>query len=145
MNSTNSTKLLEATDKVRRMVQHVGMLGGLLLITMRGYEAALQGLTTFDIAAIGLGILFVGVGVTTKQRWNVDYIGHQIRFENSPIFAEKLFIDDELVARGGLGYRLELRGTIKTGEAKGDQILSVSKAGLFQFRCWITAEPGAQA
>ena len=63
----------------------------------------------------------------------------------SAIFAEKLFIDDELVARGGLGYRLELRGTIKTGEGKGDQILSVSKASLLKFRCRIIAEPGSQA
>lgn len=142
---TSAINLLEETDTTRRVFQNVGIVGGILLVARGTIQAMLQGPSAVDIAAIVLGLAVVVAAVSIKQRWKVEYKGHSIRFENSPILAEKLFIDDQLVARGGFGYRMELRGALNNGEGRGDQIVAVSEAGLLQFRCRIFAEPATQA
>ena len=46
----------------------------------------------------------------------------------------------DLVARGGIGFRKTLQGTVKSGDWAGDRITGVSDAGLLQLKCRPPAE-----
>jgi hypothetical protein len=153
-------KLLDETDIRKRVWQHGGMvLGGLVFLgaalvlvvmLMAGaFERPFPNLWLLIlISFVGpmvFGLLLFTLAVATKQRWQVHYKGHRIRFENSVLTAEKLFLDDGLVARGGVGYRMELRAPIRVGEGTGDEIVVLSEAGVFSFRCRIMVEEGGAA
>lgn len=133
-------ELLDATDKSRRLLQHGLILAGIGLLALASFVVEVPGLFALAIAMILFGLALFLVTARIKQRWQVDYKGHAIRFENNPFAGERLFIDNERVAKGGLGYRLELRGTIKTGDGVEDRIVAQSTAGLVTFRCRILAE-----
>lgn len=138
-------KLLDATDTAGRLLQHGSTLAGVLLLAMAiplfGRE---QGVSLLGTLAVALGMIALVCGVRVKIRWEVPYKGHSIRFENDPLRGEKLFIDGEQVARGGLGVRFVLQGHIRDGEGAGDRIEAVSYAGLAVFRCQITAYPATK-
>ena len=142
--NTNALQLLEATDTIRRGLQHGALLGGFILLALGG-SSALHSPAALNIGMIGLGVGLIALAAVVKQIWELEYKGHRIRFENSAIWAEKLFIDGELVARGGFGYRMELRGDIKRGDGMGDQIIARSGAGLLRFKCRIFVEHESQA
>jgi len=134
--------LLDETDTRRRILQHALILDGILLLLVAG--ALIK--TTDNLRLPGGIVLTVGLvslllAFFIKQRWTVPYKGHVIRFENDPLRGERLFIDDNLVAKGGLGVRMVLQDSIKQGAGTGDRITAVSEAGLFRFRCRITATP----
>jgi hypothetical protein len=134
--------LLDETDTRRRILQHALILDGLLLLLIAG--ALIK--TTDNLMLPGGIVLTVGLvslllAFFIKQRWTVPYKGHVIRFENDALRGERLFIDDDLVAKGGLGVRMVLQGSIKQGAGTGDRITAVSEAGLLRFRCRITATP----
>lgn len=144
------TPLLDETDTRQRARQHILILAG--LVDMFLGVALAVGMVTYNplVRIAGLAIVAGGVGVVllasrVRQRWEVEHEGHTIRFENDPIFGEKLFIDDHLVARGGLGFSKRLEGDIPSRPA-GDRIVALSEARLASFRCRIEAHaPRAKA
>jgi serine/threonine-protein kinase len=137
--------LLEGSDRAKRLLQH----GGLLIVFPLGCTGVLMVFFNPHLLWLGFGLLaaaFVfGYGVSRiKQRWTVTYRGHPIRFENSCITGESLFIDNVRVARGGVGLRNEIRAVIPRGEAAGEEIVVLAESGLFSFHCRIFVEHTAQ-
>ena len=63
-------------------------------------------------AALAAGCVMLILVAGIKQRWETEYKGHRVRFENSPVTAEELYLDDGLVAREGLGFQMELRSLV---------------------------------
>ncbi|HEX6250307.1 MAG TPA: hypothetical protein VFZ56_02605 [Gemmatimonadaceae bacterium] len=138
------TPLLDETDTSQRIRQHVLIFGGVLDVVIG--VALASGMISYDavvrvagLAVIAGGVAMVLLASRIRQRWQAGYQGHRIRFENDPIFGEKLFIDDHLVARGGLGFSRRLEGDIQSGPAAGDRIVALSEARLTSFRCRIEA------
>ena len=143
-------KLLEATDTSKRLQQHGGLLGVVLLgwagmvLTLPAVGLIWQGLGLLAVAAIG------AVGVARiKQRWNVTYRGHALRFENGCLTGQALFIDDVRMAGGGVGLRNELRAVIPHGDGVGEEIVVLAEAGIVQLHCRILVDrapgPGTTA
>lgn len=136
--------LLDSTDRARRLLQHgaiwlgIGFLivaGAVLKRSIEGSAGAIGG------AAAGAGLLVMASGFAVRQKWTLDYKGHQIRFQNDPFRGERLFIDDRMLAKGGLGRRMVLLAVVPGGEGAGDRIVATSDAGFTSFRCRIVAEP----
>jgi hypothetical protein len=134
--------LLDETDTKRRILQHALILDGIfLLLVAAALIKATDTLMLPGVIVLAVGLVSFLLAFVVKVRWTVTYKGHVIRFENDPFRGERLFIDDHLVAKGGLGVRMVLQDSIKQGAGTGDRITAVSEAGLFQFRCRITATP----
>jgi hypothetical protein len=70
----------------------------------------------------------------------VLYKGHTIRFENSVVFGERLYIDGVRITKGVLGFHKTLQGVIHSGNGSGDRIIAHSEAGLTMFKIRIVAE-----
>jgi hypothetical protein len=134
--------LLDATDTKRRILQHALILDGILFLMVAGaLIKATDNLRLPGMIVLAVGLVSILLAFFVKVRWTVTYKGHVIRFENDPFRGERLFMDDDLVAKGGLGVRMVLQDSIKQGAGTGDRITAVSEAGLFRFRCRITATP----
>jgi hypothetical protein len=135
------TVLLNATNTGRRLVQTIIQLAGILLgaagVGMLFRESGGPSSLAVSTTLIGLAILVIAL--LTVIRWDVSYKGHTIRFENHPCFAERLYIDGEIVARGGLGVHMVLTGTIASDQGAGEVIRATSRAGFLSFSCRIVA------
>jgi hypothetical protein len=142
MNSQPTT-LLDAGDTSRRLLQQALPVAGLLCILGGiGLFVSSPGRSPVPAVALivaGAGALFSAPWL--RVRWTVGYKGHRIRFQNDPVFGERLYIDDESFSSGPLGYAKTLEGTIRSGDGAGERITARSVAGLITFRCRITAEP----
>ena len=136
-------QLLDVTDRHGRLFQNGSIIGGALLAAGGVWLLASGVSPLVGGAAIVVGLVMTVVGVRVKQRWEVEYRGHRIRFENAPTSGEKLFVDERLVARGGLGVRMELKATIDHGEAAGDELIAQVEAGLLTFKLKLFALPAA--
>ncbi|MCI0724960.1 MAG: hypothetical protein L0338_39250, partial [Acidobacteria bacterium] len=110
-------------------------MGIFLLIVAGAALRGSHGVNLQPMIVAGLGFAAIGAATFARIRWEVPYKGHTIRFENHPWNGERLYIDGELVARGGLGIRMVMQATLKSGDGAGDSIEAVSVAGLFGFRC----------
>jgi hypothetical protein len=135
------TVLLDTHNTRRRLLQNgLPLVGAALVLAgiavmVAPTRARIQG---------GIGIV-LGLGLIASAprvllRWDIDYKGHAIRFENHILFGERLLIDGVRVARGGLGIRRTLRGVIPSGDGKGEQIRAESEAGLTIFKVRIVAQ-----
>ena len=133
------TKLLEEVDRSLRPTQNIGILASSVLALI-ALQVIHKSLFPLGIALIMPGIVVVWASIRLKQKWETEYKGHKIRFENSHITGEKLFLDDALVAKGGFGIHKELRASIKVGYGVGDEIMVLSEAGFLSFRCRIFIE-----
>src|SRR5689334_19271915 len=137
------TILLDAHETRRRLLQNSLPLAGIALVLAGSAviigppHANLQG-----FLAVGVGLLLMAWAPRVLVQWAVEYKGHSIRFENSVIFGERLFIDDTRITSGIFGYRKSLQGVIRTGEGKGDRITAESEAGLTIFKLRLLVEPG---
>jgi hypothetical protein len=95
------------------------------------------------VSTTAIGLVLIAVSLRSVVAWDVTYKGHAIRFQNDSCFAEQLYIDGQRVARGGVGYVMELSGTIPSGEGAGETIRATSRAGVLSFSCRIVAiSPG---
>src|SRR5262249_18818092 len=168
------TQIFEATDTKKWWAQ-VGLL--LLAMTLIGWdvaavmqarvvdrlppEIAAKGRFDFLAPAPGplrtpifilagvLGIALIVVDeVFVKLRWETPYKGRTLRFENSLLTAESLFVDGVRIARGlfvfgiRLGFRREIRGTVPDGPGAGDEIRAKATRGIGFYRCEMYARPG---
>jgi hypothetical protein len=137
--------LLDTHETWRRILQNGLPATGLALI-LAG-SAVIIGPMRADFQgslAVGIGLLLMAFAPRVLLRWNLQYKGHVIRFENSVVFGERLFIDDTRITSGIFGHRRSLQGIIRTGDGKGDRITAESEAGLTIFKVRILAEPAAE-
>jgi hypothetical protein len=142
MGEATSRVILEASDTRRRLVQQLVPLAGAALL-IGGVLLAAMGEGAIRVA----GFLLVAASIASfaimpraRLDWEVSYKGHVIRFENHPVFGERLFIDDRRISSGAFGYRKTLEGTIRGGEGDGDRIVAESRAGVLAFDVRLSAE-----
>ena len=134
-------KLLDVTDKKTRALQAACLMGCGFLGTagvdfLRSPEAS----DTLGYFVVGSAVVLLIVTGGIKQRWEIEYRGHRIRFENSPLLGERLFLDEGLVARGGLGKMVEMRAPIRVGDGAGEEIMALVQGGFLSFRLRIFIE-----
>jgi len=139
------TLLLEVADTRQRPIQTIVPMAGVLLgaagVSM--WVRAGGGPSVVAVSTTVIGLLLIAVSLRSVIAWDVTYKGHAIRFQNDPCFAERLSIDGQLVARGGVGYVMVLSGTIPSGDGAGETIRATSRAGVLSFSCRIVAiSPG---
>src|SRR5262249_55116065 len=89
-------QLLDATDQFKRLLQH-----GLALLAL---AFVLLGVVAFfslggNVLAAGAmvvgGVVLIFACILVRQKWIAPYKGRFIRFENSAITGEKLFVDGQ--------------------------------------------------
>ena len=147
--SAPQIELLDVTDTAQRSRQHAQIVA-MLVTALVTCEALYIGLSDRRwpllipaVLALAATVLLARRAARTLQRWDVTYKGHRIRFENSALTGEKLFIDDALAARGGIGRALRLEGVIGAGDGIGDRVIAFADAGLADFRCRLVVEPAS--
>jgi hypothetical protein len=141
----DETLLLEAADSRRRLIQTLLPITGTLLgaAGVAMWVRAGGGPSVIAFSSTVVGIVLIVVSLRTVIAWDVSYKGHAIRFQNDPCSGERLYIDGQLVARGGVGLVMVLSGTIPSGEGAGETIRADSRAGVLSFSCRIAAvSPG---
>lgn len=92
------------------------------------------------LAAVSAILMKISAVLKRDQVFEATYKGHAIRLDNTSLWAERLFLDDGLVKRGGLGSKMEFRFPIKAGEGLGDEIVVWFDAGSAHCRCRIEVE-----
>jgi serine/threonine-protein kinase len=138
--SDRRVHLLEAADTERWLVQRGVMLVGVALL-LAGIPMLLLVQTRWTaVPCVLAGAVSLVAIAYLRQRFEVHYRGHTLRVVNSCYRGEALFIDDVMVARGGLGPRTELRGVIRSGDGAGDEVVVHCETRLLSFRCWIRVE-----
>jgi hypothetical protein len=137
-------KLLDVTDRSVRRLQLAAVGASALLVGLAG---VLLASTNAPVWATVLALIIGVVGFVTaggiRQRWELDYKGHHIQFENSPLTGERLFLDGGLVSRGGMGQKMELRAPIRVGDGAGEEIMALVDAGILQIRLRVYVEGAA--
>ncbi|HEV3143576.1 MAG TPA: family 16 glycoside hydrolase, partial [Gemmataceae bacterium] len=141
-------QLLDATDYFKRLLQH-GLLGVAAFFLLIGAIAMFSSAHVLGTAIVTLFGCVLGVVCSfIRQKWIVSYKGRFIRFQNSAITGEELFVDGQRVARGEIGIMQEFYAVIPNGPGAGDQLRVVTHAGFFSFGCKIYARealPAAKA
>ena len=132
----STVSLLDETDVVKRLVQHGTILVGIVDLASAAPLADRNRVVALTLIALGLALLVVAAFV--RQRWDVRYKDHRIRFVNNPLRGEHLFVNDVRVAKGQLGLRSELRAALSSGET----LIAIADAGLVSFRCRLLVQPG---
>jgi hypothetical protein len=137
-------KILDVTDRSIRRLQIAAVAGSALLSSV-GFISFRSGNVPTALAAIALlaGVVGFVIAGSIRQRWEIPYRGHQIRFENSPLTGERLFLDGGMVSRGGVGMKMELRAPIRVGEGAGEEIMALVDAGIFTLRLRLYVEGAA--
>jgi predicted Ser/Thr protein kinase len=141
--------LLDETDRAARRYQHFFEIGGFisiqfgLIIAVIVFAVNMPALLPIPIAlgASGVGALVAAGRI--RQQWEIDYLGHSVRFENSVYTSGRLMIDGKTMASGGIGFRTELSARIPNGPGAGDRIVVKTHAGFLSFRCQLFVEPKA--
>jgi uncharacterized protein YciI len=132
--------LLDAVDRRARALQNGLMFAGSAMLIVAGGLVRRQGVTGPGLGALAAGLAAIVLGLIPRQRWHVEYHGHRIRFENGPTTAEQLFVDDQLVGRGGFGVERRMETTL----IEGDRIIATSHAGLLAFGARIVVHPAGR-
>jgi hypothetical protein len=135
------TILIDTHDTKRRLLQNgVPLLAGGLILAGIAVMVPPVRATGQGTVAVVMGVALLAWSPWLLLRWDVQYKGHAIRFQNSVLFGEQLYIDGLKITQGILGFRKTLQGVIRDGEGAGDRIRAESEAGLTIFRIRIVAE-----
>jgi predicted Ser/Thr protein kinase len=143
--------LLDETDRAARRYQHFFEIGGLigvfsgLLMAMIVFSMNMPALLPIPFAFGMSGVCGLVAAGRIRQQWEIDYLGHNIRFENSVYTSGRLMIDGKNMASGGIGFQTTLSARIPNGPGAGDRIVVKTQAGLLSFRCRLFVEPKASA
>jgi tRNA A-37 threonylcarbamoyl transferase component Bud32 len=141
---SGATLLLDETDRSARQFQHLFFLGGMTWIVLGTvFTLVFPNKLPGAIALCVGGIAMLVMASRHRQQWEVDYLGHVIRFENGIYTSGRLMIDGNIVASGGVGFQTELSGRIPRGSGAGHRIVAKTHAGFRSFRCRLFAEPTA--
>lgn len=135
--------LLDATEHKSRILQQVApVLGGALLTVGLSMLVILPGANRLlGVVSALLGVALFVWGGRLLVRWEVPYKGHRIRFQNSIVFGERLYIDDDRFDDDNADSPKTLSGTIAVGEGAGERITASSAAGVISLHCRIEAQP----
>lgn len=130
--SKDEVLLLDASNTGGRIVQAVLPLIGTLLgaVGVAMLFRAGGGISAVSVSLTLVGIALIVVSLRQVIGWNVSYKGHSIRFENDPCSGERLYIDGQLVDRGGVGIHMVLMGKVASDDGVGDVIKAASRAGI---------------
>jgi predicted Ser/Thr protein kinase len=141
--------LLDETDVAARRYQHFCEIGGFIWIVLGLVTAVMlwagnmpSHLPIPIVLWVGGVVSLVAAG-RIRQQWEIDYLGHSVRFENSVYTSGRLMIDAKTMASGGIGFRTELSARIPSGPGAGDRIVVKTHAGFLSFRCQLFVEPEA--
>ena len=138
--------LLDEIDRAARRYQHFLLIGGLAWIGIGLACAVLMpGLLPIAIALWIGGVGMMVAAGRVRQQWEIDYLGHNVRFENGVYTSGRLMIDGKTMASGGVGFRTELSARIPRGHGAGDQIVVKTSAGFLSFRCRLFVQSKASA
>lgn len=130
------------TDRRTRLRQQLSIIvSGVLIGSGVSFLFSNAGPEVAGWLTIASALALIAFTATIKQRWETEYKGHQIRFENSPVLAESLYLDGGLVARGGVGRKMELRAPIRAGEDTGGEIVALVDAKTWSFRLRLFVQP----
>ena len=136
------TPIVEGRSRGRRILQQAVPMAGAFLFVV----GLIAGVLTADdarswaIVAAAAGAVGFAASFWLTLDWVADYKGHRIHFQNHPLFGERLFIDGVQVAKGGLGLRKTLRGTIESGDGAGERVTAESFAGPREFSVRVVAQ-----
>jgi serine/threonine protein kinase len=139
VSAMTQTVLLDASATAKRLLQQIVPVTAVLALVV-GTVLWLLGDVAIGVTAVSASLVLAVISTRLSLNWVVHHKGHRIRFENHPFLGERLFIDDVLVARGGVGLRKTLRGTIERGDGAGERITATSVAGPRVFSCRIVSE-----
>lgn len=133
--------LLDEETRSRRLLQVITqasfgplvVLGTLLTLTGGTF-------TTIGVVFLAACAVLVGHELRNPLGWEVTYKGHRIRFQNHPLFGERLYIDGALADRGRFGFEVTLRATIEQGRGAGERITAYVSGNFTRLACRIVAE-----
>jgi hypothetical protein len=128
--------LVDETDTAIRSRQHASIFAAIALLAVSRAFVGNPSSFWFGILAIVVALALFVLGATSVQRWDLQYKGHTIRYQNNPLRGERLFVDGKPAAKGKFGYRSEMRAPLGNGET----VVAQSEAGLARFRCHIFVE-----
>src|SRR5262249_52265097 len=80
--------LLDAVDRRARAFQNGLSFGGSALLLVGAALIRRHGIAPNALIALAAGMAAIVAGLFPRQRWQVEYRGHRIRFENGPTTAE---------------------------------------------------------
>lgn len=133
-------KLVDVTDRRTRLTQMASVAVASAFLGLGAGMIGGPGSVWVPPVVLATGAALLALAATVRQRWEVDYKGHRVRFENSAVLAERLFLDEGLVARGGVGRMMEMRAPIRVGAGAGETIVALSEAGLTSVRLRLFVE-----
>lgn len=131
-------KILDETKSNNRRLQQWMLSMGIGLLLPAVYFVVMKSSPiTVPLALVLFSAILVGISWKLKrdQVFEATYKRHTIRLDNTSLWAERLFLDDGLVKRGGFGSKMEFRFPIKAGEGLGDEIVVWFDAGSASCRC----------
>jgi hypothetical protein len=148
---SGASLLLDETDRAARRYQHFLEIGGFiwiafgLIIAVIAFAVNMPAILPIPIVLWVGGVAALVAAGRIRQKWEIDYLGHSVRFENSVYTSGRLMIDGKTMASGGIGFRTELSARIPSGPGAGDRIVVKTHAGFLSFHCQLFVEPKASA
>ncbi len=139
--------LLEGTDLPARQRRRPFKTGGFIWIVIGLVGGAIVfAVKQYDFLPMAVGFLALGVGSivmagSIRQRWQIDYLGHSVRFESSLDMLGHLMIDGKIMASGEIGPQIELSARIPGGRGAGDRIVVKTFARTLSLQCQLFVEP----
>ena len=133
-------KLMDDTETEYRTRHHIVLISSFMIVPLSLpvlRESIPVGIAVF---AVALALFLWAVKIKKHLVWETTYKGHTIKLDCSSMLAEKIYLDDGLVQRGGFGTKMEFRTKIKAGDGIGDEIIIWFDAQLTYCRCRIDVE-----
>ncbi|MCA9260672.1 MAG: hypothetical protein KDA61_15775, partial [Planctomycetales bacterium] len=136
-------KILDETKSHNRRLQQWTLAIGFGLLLSAAYSLVMSStpiyhpLVLFVLSAV---LLRASSKLKRDQVFETTYKGHTIRLDNTSLWAERLYLDDGLVRKGGFGSKMEFRFPIKAGDGLGDEIVVWFDAQSTSCRCRIQVE-----
>lgn len=136
-------KILDETKSSNRRLQQWMLTFGIGLLLGAIYFGVMNSspiYVSLSLIAVSLVLMRISSMLKRDQIFEAAYKSHTIRLDNTSLWAERLFLDDGLVKRGGFGSKMEFRFPIKAGEGLGDEIVVWFDAGSASCRCRMEVE-----
>lgn len=136
-------KLLDETKSNNRRLQQWTLSLGVGLLLAAVYYVVTRSLPIYiPLALVVVSVILGWISSRLKrdQVFEATYKSHTIRLDNTSLWAERLFLDDGLVKRGGFGAKMEFRFPIQAGDGLGDEIVVWFDAGSASCRCRMEVE-----
>jgi tRNA A-37 threonylcarbamoyl transferase component Bud32 len=133
-------KLMDNTETKYRTRHHFVLISSFMLVplSLPVFRESLP--FGAAILAVAFALFIWAVKIKKHLVWETTYKGHTIRLDCSSMLAERIYLDDGLVQRGGLGTKMEFRTKIKVGDGIGDEIIIWFDAQFRYCRCRIDVE-----